>query len=316
MFQKILVPLDGSDRAERAIPIAAHIAHACGGSIILLRVLTHSVDMAVSFLQPPETAEKHVETHHAQATTYLHAVAVREVLTHIPTTLEIADSMPAQTILSTARLQAVDLIVMCSHGMTGFKRWALGSVAQIVAHASDVPVLVLREDGGSALPLTPNGARSMRMLVALDGSPLAETVLFPAGGLCAALSAPAQGHLHLTHIVPFSHQDEQAEEAITRAHAYLCSVAQKFQEGEMAHLHLLVSSSVAFGGDVADTLIKIAETGIQEKDARKTQPCHMIALATHGREGADRWIMGSITERVLEATRLPTLIVRPQISAG
>lgn len=63
--------------------------------------------------------------------------------------------------------------------------------------------------------------------------------------------------------------------------------------------------------DVADTLIRVAELG-EETGTYEVQGCDLIAMATHGRGGLQRWMLGSITERVLDGTNLPLLIVRPQ----
>ena len=82
MFQRILVPLDGSVRAERAIPLAAQLARYAGGVILLLHVVTHPLDTVASFLHPPEETEKAVEAVHAQAVNYraiCHAVAIESL---------------------------------------------------------------------------------------------------------------------------------------------------------------------------------------------------------------------------------------------
>lgn len=108
MFQRILVPVDGSSRAEQAVLFAARLARATGGSLVLLRVITHARDAVLSLLQPPEKAEEHLETQHAQAIAYLTHLAKTSELTDLRPALEIADSNPEQTILSSARLQQVD----------------------------------------------------------------------------------------------------------------------------------------------------------------------------------------------------------------
>ena len=112
-----------------------------GGAITLLRVVTHPRDAVAYLLQPPAKAGTALEGHHAQSVDYLTYLASSGELAGVGTALEVADSGPAQTTLSAARLQQVDSIVMCSHGTTGFKRWALGSVAQKVTRQSPVPAL-------------------------------------------------------------------------------------------------------------------------------------------------------------------------------
>lgn len=309
MFQRILVPLDGSPRAEHAIPVAARIARASGGSILLFRVVTHPIDAVASFIQPPDEVEDILNMRHARVADYLaHIAAHSDALNGVSTTTEIADSIPAQTILSTARLQAIDLIVMCSHGETGLTHWALGSVAQKVTRYSSVPVLVLPEKTPLESPF--QGTNGVRMLIGLDGSAFAEAALEPAAHISAALSAPAPGAVHLTQVVRFPVQSiANIEPVISDEEAYLKSVEQRFREGTLAHLHLNVSSSVSVDTDVASTLLRIAENDLSSENESRDE---MLALATHGRSGSQLWVLGSITERVLGTMKFPLLVVRPQ----
>jgi nucleotide-binding universal stress UspA family protein len=265
MFQRILVPLDGSPRAECAIPVAARIARASGGSVLLLRVVTHPIDTAAYFIQPPNKTEHTLDMRHARATDYLTHIASSHELAGVSTTMQVADSIPAQTILSAARLQSVDLIVMCSHGETGFTHWALGSVAQKVTHQSPVPVLVLREKTTSSVSQFQE-ARPVRIAVGLDGSSLAETVLMPAAYISALLSSPAQGALHLVQVLDFPSIEQTKEQpfkgreqAKTPVQTYLGSVEQRLREGALAHLNLTITSSVIADTDIAITLLHIAE---------------------------------------------------------
>ncbi|HET8852401.1 MAG TPA: universal stress protein [Ktedonobacteraceae bacterium] len=326
MFQrqkdtKILIPLDGSLRAEQAIPVAARIARASGGSVMLLRVVSIPVEYTPHMYGSYSTAVVHNlrDAKLEEAKHYLAATAQSEPLVGIRTETEAFSGAAAPTILDVARKQHIDLIVMCSHGYTGFKRWMLGSVAQQVARHSSAPVLVLRDGGSLPTSSFPDPARPLRALmglVALDGSELAESALVPAAHLVAALAAPARGILQLTYVVPFpaseheesnrSRTDSYAkEQAIYEAESYLSAVADRLRS-----LHLGVVCSVTAGEDVADALIRIAEQGEAVESTGLMGSCDLLVMATHGRSGWQRWTMGSVTERVLGATRLPLLIVR------
>jgi len=321
MFQRILVPLDGSKRAERAIPIAAHFAKAHKGAITFLQVVTTAIDGAWVAMESPQLLQEAFEDNSAGAHDYLATLVKSPELAGIDMGLEVLPGLPAQTILSTAESNEVDLIVMCSHGDTGFKRWMLGSVAQKVARYSPVPVLVLREDGSELPTIHPEETRPLRVLVPLDGSSLAEAALAPAAQVCAALSAPAQGILHLARVLRL-HTDydygqhdrlaEEIEQERLQAQAYLSTIMQRLHEGEFANLNLEVIATVVANMDVASTLIHMAEVGDFVEDVKVANGCDMIAIATHGRSGLERWMMGSVTERMLGATNLPLLIVRPQ----
>src|SRR5712692_9865833 len=203
MFQRILVPLDG---AERAIPVAARIARASGGSIVFIRVVpppaevgTFGTGLHGTIAMKPEVEAS--EKEFADATNYLVTVITTYVdeLAGIATETDVASGAASSTIFSTAGYEHVDLIVMCSHGETGLKRWVLGSVAQQAVRHSPVPVLVLNEHGMVSLASEPG---VLRVLVPLDSSALSESAVEPAAQLLVAWTTPqVQGELHLLRVV-------------------------------------------------------------------------------------------------------------------
>jgi nucleotide-binding universal stress UspA family protein len=199
-------------------------------------------------------------------------------------------------------------------------RWALGSVAEKVARHAHIPVLVLREGGPVPAGPHPDPTRPLRALVALDGSARAKAALEPAARLIAALAAPAHGALHLARVVQpaakaLDRGDDNAA-LLDKAKSYLSSTLDHLREGlvapAVADLKLTLTWSVAVESDVASALIRLAENGEDAEGSGVFGGCDLIVMATHGSGGFQRWAMGSITERVLHATRLPLLIVRPQ----
>ncbi|HEU5229428.1 MAG TPA: universal stress protein [Ktedonobacteraceae bacterium] len=318
MFQRILVPLDGSKRAEQAVPVAAKLARTFGGSLVLLHVVTSPADFAHFSWKSPQEMQQALDADTAKAAHYLATIAASNELVGIKVTTEVPPGDPAMTMLPIMRADDVDFVVMCSHGVTGDHRWRFGSVAQKVARHSPVPVLVLREGAGVPTNLHPLGMRPVRIMVALDGSPLAEASLLPAAYLSAALSTPLQGALHLVRVLPPAWLDEDSEwviavkqKAVAETEIYLQAVAQRLRDGEIARFNPLVTTSVVVDPDVAGSLIDMAETGEGMGAQAGFANCDIIAMATHGRGGFEHWVMGSVTERVLNATRLPILIVRP-----
>jgi nucleotide-binding universal stress UspA family protein len=205
MFKHILVPLDGSVRAESALPVAARIARASGGSVMLVQAVTIPVMYETSMVATytPELIEAEID----DAQEYLKALAHSDMLAGIRTETCALIGAAGQTILSVATSYRIDLIVMTSQGKTGIKRWVLGSVAQKLARHSPIPVLVLHE--GGTMPLGPRpDAGPLRALVTLDGSALARSALEPAAQLVAALAAPGYGALHLLRVVKPPQLDE------------------------------------------------------------------------------------------------------------
>jgi nucleotide-binding universal stress UspA family protein len=307
MFAHILVPLDGSAPAEEALPVAARIARASSGSIHLLRVVKSPIDLGEENDFDPLLREQEIETGATVASDYLRTLVALPVLDGIQVTTEVALGLPAQYILAAARSGEVDLTVLCSHGRTGFTRWVLGSVAHTLAHESTIPTLVLHEHETASLLAHPDAARPLRALVPLDGSPLAEAALAPAAHLVASLTT--QGELHLTQVVkPL--QNPAGEASRARVTTYLTQVTERWQE--MAkELGISLSWSVALETDVASALLSQAEPGEQGQATAGSRGCDLIAISTHGWHGLERWVMGSVTDRLLNTTRLPILIVRP-----
>lgn len=307
MFKKILVPLDGSTRAENALPVAARIARAYGGSITLLRVVETIADHG-AYLQPMIEDEK------AEATSYLERATRSTELAGIETEIKVPVGAVASSIIATVLASHADLVVICSHGHTGFKRWVLGSVAEKIARHAPVPVFILRE-GETFATLTPQVP--VRALVPLDGSPFSEAVFEPVAYLVAGLaySLPQSGELHLLRVIdlPFTSgklrsqaiiDTQTREQAKREAQAYLDSLMARLEEAGLAELNIEATASVESDPDVAEAVIKQAEgTG--------AGGYNLIAMATHGRGGIDHFVMGSITERVLHTTKLPLLVVSP-----
>ncbi len=317
MFERILVPLDGSRRAEQALPIAARLARASGGTVVLLRTVSLPNEVVSYLALEPIPIEVDIEAAREEASNYLDHISKRSSLMSVHPETVVIVGQPAASLLSVVNTHHLDLIVLCSHGYTGMKRWIMGSVAEKVAYHSPVPVLVLRE--GGLLPADPHSEteRLWRVLVPLDGSLRVQAAIAPAAQLSAALSAPAHGALHLTRVVVQPDPDEMSqrtrEAIIHKAKESLGTTVEQVREGLLARpvtdLQLAITWSVIIDEDIASGIISEAEGG---GDAGRSGVfCPVIAMTTRGANGLPRWMMGSITGRVLHASRLPLLIVRP-----
>jgi nucleotide-binding universal stress UspA family protein len=180
--------------------------------------------------------------------------------------------------------------------------------------------LVLREGHLAAALTQARAARPISALVAVDGSLLAETAMLPAIHLMTALAAPGPAAVHLTQIVkPFSQTTEEGvvreldQETLQHAKAYLARVKERLEE-RLPAPQPVITWSVARDADVASTLIRIAEHGESSEGVGSSE---VIAMSTHGRGGVQRLIMGSVTHRVLETTKLPMLVIKPvQLESG
>jgi nucleotide-binding universal stress UspA family protein len=311
MFKRILVPLDGSTRAEHVLPIARRLARVSGGSLIFLQVVDPEWIMQTAVTQDI------IDYQYAAAESYLHTIAASEGCKELPSECLVLTGSAAKMILETATSHGADLIALCSQGYTGIKRWMMGSVADKVIRNASIPVFVCREE--SHIPTTPqlDETRPLRILIPLDGSSHARAVLEPTAALIAAIASPSAAELHLLQVVPPLPHNAEKQQTTSReaslqqkAKRYLKQTAEHLHEGlavpVIASLRIPITWSVAINKDIASEIVNIAETG-----ENATKPFDIIAISTHGLGGFARWTMGSITDRVIRSTKLPLLVVRP-----
>lgn len=315
MFQHILVPLDGSSRAEQALPVAAQVARASGGTVTLLQVVVAAYNVPFYGLETSYLPPDIIESNLASAREYLEGLRQRSDLADVVVQTQAVLGNPAAVITDDAAKQPTDLIILSSHGYTGVKRWILGSIASKVARHSPVPVLILRV--GEPLRIH-QGSHAVRALVPLDASARALDAIVPAANLVAALSTPGLGELHLTRIVvaPEEMPNAQRARVLQEAEQHLAETGRRIRDELRAasgpDLHLALSWSVFQENDIAEGIVNIAE----QEEASTGAGYDFIALTTHGASGIQRWGLGSIIERVLHSTRLPVLVVRPADMRG
>lgn len=140
MYKKILVPLDGSDLAKKALDHAEKLAEAFGAEIILFQVISFMPAYAAPEVAPLFVDEKQKET----AEKYLMDLAEELKKRHFVVATEVKVGMQvAEEIIDFAKERKIDLIVMCTHGYSGITRWVLGSVAHKVLTRAETPILLV-----------------------------------------------------------------------------------------------------------------------------------------------------------------------------
>ncbi|MFQ5875532.1 MAG: universal stress protein, partial [Dehalococcoidia bacterium] len=172
-FQKILVPLDGSPAAEGIIPYADQLARDFNASVTLFHVIGHR-----SRSQPTEEiffAKDFRDTLKTLAGSYLVRIKERLRLGGLSVDTAMASGSVAKQIVSFAEKNRYDLITMSTRGHSGVKRWVYGSIASKVLHSTHLPLFVVKPTTAEAVPQP--GRPFRKILVPLDGSQLAETVL-------------------------------------------------------------------------------------------------------------------------------------------
>ena len=300
MFERILVPLDGSVLAEQALSPALKIAAHTGAEVLLLRAVSnnnpHILDpLAYEAFRPALTFVERRD----QAETYLHGIVKARKQPEFTMDVIIEAGDAATAIVDASTHEPADLIVMSTHGASGLDRWVFGSVTEKVLRHAPCPVLAVRS---AEIP--------QNFLVTLDGSELAEMIINPAVTIAQAFDAK----LTLMRVeMPADEPDWlelKALETMDRELAQRVSVQyeksvgdylEKLRVGKLAELGVEVTYDIDRG--------KPAERILA---AATRDECDLIAMSTHGRTGLRRWRYGSVTEKVMRNANRPMLIVRPE----
>lgn len=153
MFSKILVPLDGSALSEQALSMAQNLAQSSDTCLHLLQVIALRPELealrgsgseSITVLEmAQDTARRLREVQTARGKAYLEGLAVQLQQAGINVTTVLREGAADEHIVAYAKEQEIDLIVMSTHGYSGFKRFFLGSVTDRVIRAGQTPVLVL-----------------------------------------------------------------------------------------------------------------------------------------------------------------------------
>jgi nucleotide-binding universal stress UspA family protein len=285
----ILVPLDGSLLAERAIAPAGLLAHrAEAATITLLAVNTQqraqeamtdefSADVASGI---PDRSPKYLR--------YLAQIREVRPLADLTVAIEVVAGAPAEAISAFAREQSADMIVMASHILTGLDSALWGSVAEAVARTAGVPTLIIRPEG----PAFPDVAHAtpFTILVPVDGTPFAEAALPGA----EFLAHTCQGEILLLHVVPALANPAAQHRAEEEAILYLDGMATRIERN----------------GVMVDRLLVTGEPSEGIANALRTKRADLIAIATHGQGGFAPGAH-SIAEQVLHHSNAPMLIIHP-----
>jgi nucleotide-binding universal stress UspA family protein len=145
MYKKILVPLDGSKFAECVLNHVKSVAEGCCVSEVILLFVVESVKGVWNV--PENWVGESLKQSTLSAETYLKEISSDLIQRGIPVTSKVLQGPPAETILSYAQANAVELIITSTHGRSGIKRWVFGSVADKVIHQSLIPVLIVTPPG-------------------------------------------------------------------------------------------------------------------------------------------------------------------------
>lgn len=319
MFHNIIVPLDESHLSRAAIPYALALAEP-GGDVSLVSAV--HVAEALSFLgfagdstagaplygpgtQMPSPADLLAAVREERER------ALQDIGTEVqtraggPIRWEVVEGEPSEAVAAYVQGIGAGLVVMATHGRGGFERAWLGSVADRLIRRLTVPMLLIRPDetASNGQPLDQQPV-IRRILVPLDGSRLAEAALGPATAVARRLDASVR----LLRVL---------ESELQIGSPYLPAVAEQQEQ----HLEAVRSRAKHYLAEVRDRLIaegvRVEPVDLREGPAAATildatgADVDMVAMATHGRGGLRRWVLGSVSDKVLRREKLPLLLVRP-----
>jgi nucleotide-binding universal stress UspA family protein len=294
----MLIPLDGSKTAEAVLPYARFLAGALKLPVELLAVIDVYGLAPLRHERDESFLRSIIEKIARETRDYLEDVA--RSLSGITTSCFVEKGRPEEVIIEKAADHKETLIAMATHGRSGINRWLLGSVAEKVIRATTSPLLVVRGDENGK---TEAEVAFDSLLVPLDGSALAESVLPSAVALAKALNARVV--LARAYELPMStyaggedyytsKYDEFKAMLKEEAGAYLEAKVNELKASGFERVY-----SVLLEGDAAERIIDVA---------RKTSK-NWIAMCTHGRSGVKRWVLGSVTEKVVRHSGDPVLII-------
>jgi nucleotide-binding universal stress UspA family protein len=303
MYRKVLVPLDGSELAEVVFVYAKELAGRLGLDLVLLHV--YSPDEAASVPMRRAYVERAAEIIKRQSEEAREKAGIKPGVKAVNVQGELAPGYPAEEILRYADENGIDLILMATHGRSGVKRWTVGSVADKVLRASKVPVWLIR--AGIPQEIVYDKWPTRTILVLLDGSELAETVLPHVEAVAKQRGAelvdvillsvcePSLLPSYYPAAMPLNWDDHVARCKRSNGE-YLAKIEKRLKEAG-----LRVRSEVLVG--------KPAEAIV---DYVSKKPVNLIVMSTHGRSGPSRWVLGSVAEKVLLGVSSPILLVRPR----
>jgi nucleotide-binding universal stress UspA family protein len=292
MFTRILVPLDGSAIAENALPHARALGRILEIPITLITVIETAADVSKKKKRYLDTI---MEDGVRNSEEYLKKISK----TFSGTTIQYRVEKGRAEDAIVAAADNATLITMATHGRSGLGRWLLGSIAEKVVRGADNPVLVVRanEEISSEGEAAPDS-----IIVPLDGSTLAESVLLYVVELAKAL--------HAKVMLLRSYSLKQIIFSFEEFHPDLDGLKGELRWEAMSYLDEKVAELNSRGvvdvfcsvteGDAAETIIEMG----------KGAPNALIAMSPHSGSIIKHWVLGSVTEKVLRHANNSVLTIR------
>lgn len=297
-----LVPVDGSNFSEHALPYALGIARRTGATLHLALVhVPTDVGPGYPLAEAIEARDAELRDHD---TAYMDELVDRLRPSGVKIRPALLRGHVAAALTRYVEDEEIGLVVMTTHGRGGFQRAWLGSTADSMVRHCRIPILLLRP-AEETRDIGPHSDRRLgTVLAALDGSEISELALRDACGigitdgarmiLAHVLQPPvASASPYLPHTIQLTHDEIEARDAQMRR--YMAEFSRRdWLAGRPCEVRVLVDYHPA------PAILELAE----EVDA------DLIVLGTHGRGGLPRLILGSVADKVIRGTHRPVLVHR------
>ncbi|RXK46874.1 universal stress protein [Halorientalis pallida] len=281
MFERILVPTDRSDPARRAIEQAADLATRYGATVTVLNVVdTRELDGDSEDDERTQAARTELKE------------SLDDADFDMPIEAVVRAGIPSEEILDYADEAGADLLVMGTHGRTGVRRYLLGSVAEKVVRLSDVPVLSVHPaevDVGS-VPYE-------RILVPTDGSDGASVAVDCATDLATTYGA----ELHAVSVVDTGAMAPDVQFDV---------IMDQLQNRAQTAVETVTAAASKAGVEDTQTAMLEGRAHDAIESYAEDERIDLIVMGTHGRSGLDRYLLGSVAEKLVRTASVPVLTVR------
>lgn len=308
MYQRILVPLDGSPLAEQVLAWVGILAKGMQSQVELLRVIEpppQDLPDSAHGIYPHRVLASIAS--HAQD--YLEGLAIPLRQDGLSVSSIVREGSPAPSIASEGAKEPETLIAMTTHGRSGISRWLLGSVTDKVLHATTNPLLMVRAYDQEN---PPEAVNLQTIIVPLDGSSLAEQALPHAASLAKALKL----RVLLVRVTPSlsEYQRYLEDYPLDSSSTIYSGMYEEFSREQdalaMQYLHQVQEKLNNQGvSSVGERLLKGHAADAIVGLARET-PHSLVAMTSHGRSGVGRWLLGSVADRVVHHSRDLVLVIR------
>jgi nucleotide-binding universal stress UspA family protein len=332
MINKIIVPLDGSALAEKALPYATRLAHQLKAGLTLLRVEesqpafsslpAHAAPGTTGQTSLPSVAVQFGKLEEEEA--YLQQVKTRLIkpevafpLTGTQVETQVVYGKSPRELATVIKEVKGDIVVMTTHGRSGLSLLMLGSIASHLVQHTTIPVILIRPAASETATTSTQPAGEVTtapIVVTLDGSPNSEAIIEPASNLALQLGVK----LHLLEVVyaiipdgsgqlyipPDYDPDRESAELKGQAEEYL----KRLQAGLQAKG--IDCTATVFCGQPAFAVVYNREPIYLIAEYARTVKAQLVAMATHARGRFWQVLLGSVSEAEVRQNNLPVMLVR------